>query len=465
MSFLQWWNQRSGDQQLAIGAGSVLFLAAIVAAAVFAFRPSYEVLVGGLGAEEVATVTTQLSKASIEYRLEAKEGNVLVRRDDILGARNRLAEEGLPLKGPQGFELFDNAEFGMTEFAQRINFQRALEGELTRTIVALDEVSRARLHLVLPEQGLFKRSDETPKASLMLVLKDRVSLTPARVRGIQDLVASSVPGMRAENVTIHDHRGVSLSPGAEGSGPAQGIDGRLDAKRSMELYLAAKAEEALRNAFPNDHVAVIVDADLDLDRRHVERDETSSALRSAGLFSMSTSLSKSGSADENSTATRAAPAEPTRSVNEHVTESIDVASGAIRRLTVAILVPSSSAGATREALIELVRNAIGADAARGDRISIMDTDRNAWLPEAPDGISAVGGPTLDDGLVVNGSVISSKTLTGWAVVGLGVLSLFALIGFGIGRRLAVRPMTPQERHQALTELRQWIETSQRPEGT
>lgn len=467
MSFMDWWKERTTNERFAIGGASFVFVAALSAAAFWAFRPTYEILFSGLDAQDTSSVASHLSKASIDYKLDAKEGNVLVLKSEIQNARLQVAEEGLPLQKPQGFELFDQADFGMTDFAQRINFQRALEGELTRTITALDEVSRARLHLVLPEQGLFKRNEEMPKASLMLVLKPGEVLTPARVRGIQDLIASSVPGMKPENVTIHDHRGVSLSA-TPGGGNSEGVGGRLDSKRAMELYLTSKADEALHMVFPSDSIAVAIDVDLDLDARHVNRDETSSSVKPAGLqFSLGTSLPKAtNSTTEESTPPPAgikpfAGSEISRSVNEHVSESIDVAPGSIKKLTVGILIPPGWSAEGREGLIELVRNAVGADAGRGDRVSILQLPGGGAPSKPDDGL--VSAPWNASDSTPAAARFDRKTVLIAMVVTGVLIVLFGLIGFGAGRRSSTRPMSARQRQQALSDLKRWLDVHDRPE--
>ena len=158
----------------------------------------------------------ELDRMKVPYRLDDGGGSILVPEELVHKTRLQLVGKNLPLHGAVGFEIFNNTDFGMTEFTQKVNYQRALQGELTRTIMALEEVQSARVHLALPESSLFKREQSRPKASVALAVRPGQSLARDQVAGIQRLVAAAVPGIDADDVTVLDQKGVTLSRRSEG---------------------------------------------------------------------------------------------------------------------------------------------------------------------------------------------------------------------------------------------------------
>ena len=185
-------------------------------------------LFSGLEPQDAATIVAELDKLKVPYRLGADETTVLVEESQVHATRLKLMGKGVNLRGGVGFEIFNTTDFGVTEFAQKINYQRALQGELARTIMSLDAVKSARVHLVMPDSGLFRRTNQKPKASIALALRDGRSLQSEQVQGIQRLVAASVPQIDASAVTVLDQRGVTLSRNvdAESEEAAVGFGGK-----------------------------------------------------------------------------------------------------------------------------------------------------------------------------------------------------------------------------------------------
>src|SRR5262249_10524727 len=184
-----------------------------------------------------------------------------------------LGGKAAPLKGTVGFEIFNNSDFGMTEFAQKINYQRALQGELARTIMSIEEVKHARVHLAFPEGGLLKKNAAQPKASVTLALRGDGHLRSEQIVGIQRLVAASVPEMDPHAVTVLDQQGVALSRVADERDDAGGISGRLELKKSTEVYLAKKAIEVLDRTFGPGQAIVSVDVTLSQDQVKTTRED------------------------------------------------------------------------------------------------------------------------------------------------------------------------------------------------
>ena len=173
--------------------------------------------------------------------------------------RLKLIGKGLNLNGSVGFELFNNTEFGMTEFAQKVNYLRALQGELERTIVSFDEIKTARVHLVLPESGLFKRKDAKPKASVTITMKNGFSLTPEQVVGIQKLVSASVSEVTPSEVTIVDQKGLALTKSVLSDNESSNLSERLEVKRQLEVYINSKIVNVLDRVVGSGKAIVSVD--------------------------------------------------------------------------------------------------------------------------------------------------------------------------------------------------------------
>ncbi len=183
--------------------------------------------------------------------------------------RVRLASAGMPSGGAVGYEIFDKSNMGMTDFLQKLNYRRALEGELMRTISGLSEVAAARVHIVMPEQKLFVEDETSPTASVVVKLRAGTSLGKHKVHGIQQLVASGVEGLTPENVTLLDYTGALLSE-TPGGDPTIALTGRqLDLQKSVESYLQAKAQTLLDGVIGPNRSIVRVNAQLNFEK--VER--------------------------------------------------------------------------------------------------------------------------------------------------------------------------------------------------
>jgi len=188
--------------RIAITVGVVLIIAATAGLGIWVYRTDYQVLFADVPARDAAAMTGELDRMKVPYQLADGGNTILVPREMVYKTRLKLMGSDIPLHGAVGFEVFNNADFGMTEFVQKVNYQRAVQGELTRTILSIDDIRSARVHLAIPEQGLFKKGGAKPKASVVVVMKPARTLAPEQVGGIQRLVAASVPDIAAPDVTI-----------------------------------------------------------------------------------------------------------------------------------------------------------------------------------------------------------------------------------------------------------------------
>lgn len=240
MFITEFWARLDRRSRYPLLLGALVIVIAVAAAGYLLTRGSYQVLFSGVKPQDASTMLAELDKQKIPYRLDADGSTILVPQELVHKTRLRLLGQDLPLHGTVGFELFNNADFGMTEFAQRINYQRALQGEITRTILSLSNVESARVLIALPEQGLFRRGAGVPTASIAVTLRDGRNLTPEQVLGMQRLVSASIPDIESRNVTIVNQHGVALTASADGEDGAASADARLALKRSTEEYLTRK---------------------------------------------------------------------------------------------------------------------------------------------------------------------------------------------------------------------------------
>src|SRR4051812_46956357 len=223
---------------LVIGVGAAALIFGVTR---WASQPQWVPAFTGVPIEAVSAMTEKLDQAGVQYHLERGGADVMVAQPDLAKARVALAKGGMPNQGRPGFELFDQPTWGLTDFTQRINYRRALEGELERTIGKMRGIEAAQVHLVLHEGDAFASATQPTEASVVLNAKGAI---PAEVvKGVAHLVASSVDGLSAERVTIVDNSGKLLSEGEDPNSP-DGTTGRqLTMQREYEDYIRGKASQ------------------------------------------------------------------------------------------------------------------------------------------------------------------------------------------------------------------------------
>ena len=246
---------------LTVGAAA---MAAIIAAAVmWARTPDYRVLFSNLSDRDGGAVVAVLSQMNVPYKFSEGGGVIMIPADKVHDTRLRLASQGLPKGGTVGFELVETQKFGTTQFQERLNYQRGLEGELVRSITALSAVMSARVHLALPSANGFFREQQKPSASVLLTVHPGRTLERSQVAGIVHLVASSVPEMSIKDVSVLDQSGALLSSASE-PGQTGGLDSnQLQYLRSMEQTYIARILEIVEPIVGRGNVKAQVNADVD----------------------------------------------------------------------------------------------------------------------------------------------------------------------------------------------------------
>lgn len=239
---------------MALSPGKRTLIAGVALLSVMAFavlifvanRTDYRPLFTNLTPEDAGEIVKKLKDAKTPYQITADGKGILVPSDKVYELRLSLASEGLPQGGGVGFEIFDRKSFGMTEFVQKLNYQRALQGELSRTISQLNGVEQARIHLVIPEKSLFKENERPATASVVLKLKSSQALKDSEVQGVVHLVASSIEGLDPDHVTVLDSRGKILSKGNGTADPTSKVTAAMqEAQRTYEKNMEERIQSLL----------------------------------------------------------------------------------------------------------------------------------------------------------------------------------------------------------------------------
>jgi flagellar M-ring protein FliF len=422
-------------------------------------RPTQELLYSGLDREDVARIASALKEANIEFDVSADSTSVYVRYGQTAPARMLLAEKGLPNSPNAGNELFDKlGSLGLTSFMQQVTRVRALEGELARTIQLMSAVKAARVHLVLPDDGSFRRESEPPSASVVVRTDVPDDVTVAKA--IRHLVAAAVPGMKPEQVTVLDTDGMLLASGDDTGDSAPGQ--MLSLEKTFSKEIQDNIGRTLTPFFGFNNFQISVATRINTDKRQTDEtvyDPDSRVERSVRVV-RSNETSQNSSNQPATTVTQNLPQEKTESDNgkqsneenqkrdqttnyEVSSKTIQTISGGfeVEHISVAVLVNRASLVAslggkpTEDAinkqlsdLEQIIASAAGASPSRGDTIKISAVD----FVESGRDLAPVPPPTWQEILLRQ---------TGTAING-GVILLVALLGLWFGVRPVVKALSP-----------------------
>lgn len=248
-------------------------LAAIVIACVltavlltrWAARPEMRLLFGNLTLEQAAKIADKISEQNIPYEIRGGGGSIFVPAEKVHELRAALAKEGLlPRDGDPGYEIFDNEKLGVSPLVQKLNYNRALQGELARTIQVFEGIEYARVHIVRPEQTMFTGSEQKASASVMLQLKPGWRVSPSTIAAITNLVAGAVEGLSAEQVTVADSQGHMLSHSGKQDTLAAGANTYLDYQSAVESEMSNRLQRSLEQVLGPGRSTVMVKAVVDM---------------------------------------------------------------------------------------------------------------------------------------------------------------------------------------------------------
>lgn len=395
--YIELWNKTTMRQrQMIIGAAVLVFAAIFGWSYWYGNRPELVPLYTGLETKDAGDVTAKLKEAGVPYEVqEGKDGaTILVPKQRVHDARLDLATQGLP-RGHKGFELFDDSKLGVTEFQNKVNYLQALQGELTRTIEQIEVIEKARVHIVLPEDSLYKKNEKPATASIMLRLYPEKTLSKKEIRGITNLVAHSIQGLLPENITIVNDRGKILNDPEEDQDKAKDESKKtldqLEMTRKVEERIQVNLQSLLDQALGEGRAFVRVSVELDFDQRLTDKAIYTPVVDDAGIIRSQQDISETytgnsqvpgGPAGTQSNipgyvATQGnaradyEKKETTKNYEINEEKSKIVASpGSIRHLNVGVLVNDELTAAQQESIRRSVASAAGIDPRRGDTISV-----------------------------------------------------------------------------------------------
>jgi flagellar M-ring protein FliF len=478
------WVSLGSGLRISLIAGIALIAVFTIVAFWWLTSEAYHVLFSDLEPRDASSIVSALEEMKVDYRLAEGGAQIRVPASKVHKVRLKLMGSDVPLVGGAGFEIFNDSDFGMTEFSQRINYQRALEGELTRTIVSLKEVKYARVHLVLPERGIFKREDNPSTASVTLFLHAGHQLASKQVVGMQRLVAAAVPGLEASQVTVTDQNGLTLSPKLPVQEGVAAVSERLRQKQAVESYLVNKATEVLERHFGESRAMVSIDVDLEFNqvKRTLENVLPADNQKESGVVRRrETRLGSQRAAKANS-------GDMTTEVEYRLgraVEQVVETPGKIIRLSAGVMVPATASEEQKQKIRELVKMAVGYDASRGDAIAVYALNISAGEPAGGDmgavhenkgaepSARAADSPVMDNKVAAPAAKkhlfhidsirkwvsTSKKNYLGLSMV-IAVLILCG-IAIGLGRwrkpRLSHIPeLSESERQRLLENIQRWL---------
>jgi len=381
-------------QKIGIGVAVLGSIIALIMLISWANKPTYGVLFSNLDPQDASKILDKLKQQSISYQIGDDGKAILVPNNQVYELRLQMAGQGLPQSSVVGYEIFDKPSFGMTDFTQKINYKRALEGELEKTILQLDEVEGASVHIVIPEKALFQSEQEKTTASVFLKLKDGARLNGEEINGVQHLVAASVEGLDPDDVTIVDARGNMLSRKTDGLDAL--TSSQYDLQTKVESYLSNKAQSMLDGVLGSGNAIVRVNADLDFSQveKTTEQYDPNSVVLSQQTLQEHSADPVDTSVNGNSRTNSVTNYDVGKTVEKLVGNT-----GTIKRLSVAVLVngkyteidkngeksveysPRSTDEITQ--LTNIVKTAVGFDPTRGDDVSLVnipfENDDQAYL--------------------------------------------------------------------------------------
>lgn len=488
-NFVQRLNGMPMRSKLTMGVGLLALAGAVLAITLWSAQGDYRPLFSGLADKDGGAVIGQLSAMQVPYKHEAG-GTILVPAAQVYELRMKLAALGLPKGGTGnavGFELMDKSSIGQTQFNERLNFQRGLEGELTRTITAMSDVADARVHLAIPQQNGFFREQQKPSASVMLTLRGGRTLDRAQIAGIVHLVSSSVPELHPKAVSVLDQTGALISQ--TGADSATGLDSQqLLYKQQVEAGLNKRIFELLEPVVGRDNLRSSVTADVDFSQTEATAEEyrpnqganTQAAVRSS-QSNESNNASNATPTGVPGAATNQPPVPATAPVNgasaplqaaqgaqsngnsrrEQVTnyeldKTVRVTRGSVgnvKRLNAAIVVnhrsvtdakgkttqqPVSADEITR--LTDLVKEAMGFSADRGDSVKVISAPFVVDKTEPAD-VPVWKQPWLLD--------IARSAIVPLAFVAIALIAVFGMIRPAIK---AAAPLPPEDKPETVDEV-------------
>jgi flagellar M-ring protein FliF len=379
-------NQLSLQQKVIIGGSAVLTTILLIVLLTFLNEPTYSPLYSDMTSDDASKVIEFLNAQKIPYKIEENGKTIQVPKDKLYETRLNLAGKGIPTSGTIGYELFDKSTMGMSEFMQKLNYKRSLEGELARTILGITGIDGVRVHIVFPERTIFRDEQKQPTASIVLKFKDNFTLPRSSTMAIVNLVASAVEGLTTNSITLIDTKGKLLWKEDDENSVSFSSNKQYEIKNSVESYLIQKAQTLLDNILGYGNSMVQVNADLNFDQ--VEKTMETYDPEQQVVVSEQTMVSNNAGKTVSDTSAQNNQSNTTNYEIGKTIERVVQGSGNITRLSIAAVIndipKEVQKGDVKETVFEprspeqlkkleeLIKNAVGLDPARNDQISIVN---------------------------------------------------------------------------------------------
>ncbi len=447
-------------QQLGLGGVVIGTVALLVMTAYWLQQPDYALLFGDLKSENANQIVQTLQEEGTPYELREQGTSVYVPQSSVHELRIRFSAQGDVQSGQTGYELFDQGTLGMTDFMQKLNSQRALEGELAQTVSRMRQVKSARVHLAKPKRDPFQDQEEQQASASVVLGLDGSSLSQPQVQGITQLVSGAVEKLGPQQVTVLDSKGGMLSDPKSGNENIQLTSTQLDMQRSVEEQLKEQGQSMLRRVLGSGSAVMRVSAELDFNREVITRNEVDP--ESATVISEERSREESGGdGDDGSTATSTVRNYEVTQTERREEKSV----GDVSRLTVSVMVDHERTGEEdgdpiyeprseeeMEKIETTVKNAVGFDAERGDNFTIQQTRFD-------------GTATTQAGQVVRdqGGGMDTRTYLRYGLILLAI-GVAVWVARSIGQQLTQRPVEdPTPLQPSQPELAEQTDAESQPD--
>lgn len=379
-------NKLAPQQKIILGVATLGSIILIIVLFGLLNQPSYSTLYTNIHEEDAARIVEELNSKKIPYKLDNGGTTIQVPEEMVHQTRLDMASKGIPSSGIVGYEIFDQSTLGMSEFIQRLNFKRALEGELARTIIQQEGIESARVHIVVPEKSVFKAEQKETTASIVIKLKNGYSLDAGSIAAITKLVSSSVEGLDQNRVSLIDSKGRLLSKDLGDDNLTASTSKQYEVRQNIENYLSGKAQTLLDNVLGYGNSMVQVNVELDFDQ--VEK--TMETYDPESQIAISEQTIKTENTGSNMVDSSAQTSENS-TVNYEISKSIErviQGSGNIKKLTVAAVINEIPKKVEEDGKVkivyeprpqdqlvkleQLVKNSVGFDEERKDNFSLVN---------------------------------------------------------------------------------------------
>jgi len=434
-NLLSKWKETSRNKKLAFSIFFIGILVALIYIGIFLGSTNYVVLFSNMDPADSAAVYQKLKDDKVTAKVSGT--SILVPKGQVDQLRMQMLSEVTMTNGSTGFELLDKSQLGTTDEEIKINYQRALQGELERTIKSFPQIDGARVHLVIPESTAFVRDTSAGSASVTLKLKTGTKLDSEQVRAIIALISGSVTNIPKENVQVIDDKMTLLSKGiysgaSDSANDLTSTDKQQELKKSFETELEKKAKTMLETIYGKDKVTVNVNADLDFDA--VEQASTTYDPKSVVVSEHTvtsgngtvTSNTSSSPVDNNMTNTTVANSQTGGTVSADITKNYDVskveqktikAPGSVKRLTTSVAIDGKADDVTKNSVKNLVISAIGFSDLRGDVINVEGIPFDTTIKDS-------AKKDLD---AINTANAKAQKTKMFAYIGAGVATLLVIV--------------------------------------